>query len=312
MAIQYFDGIYVSASRKNRKNVLIHPITVSQFPAKEYAVKILPEYLDDIRNYLNRCEHGVYGTVTVTIANLELAKDPLIVHMIKEIITCALDSFVDYELVLNLPYFPYARQDRVCSAGESFSLKYFIQTLIFSKLFDKLIFNDAHSFELTNLLSVYDSTFTYVEKKQIECFKEHFKTFPLPTSTVVVAPDKGAEDKAKQIARFLNLPLVTLQKERKGTTLVSSWIDEDRTELGKIDFTSVLVVDDICDGGKTFLSALDTLQEHKTIRNAHLWVTHGLFTNGAKEQLLERYTTVQAFNDHTQGYEHMLRIGDIS
>jgi ribose-phosphate pyrophosphokinase len=42
---------------------------------------------------------------------------------------------------------------------------------------------------------------------------------------------------------------------------------------------SVLIVDDICDGGRTFIEAAKLLYI-EGVNNVYLYVTHGLFTKG--------------------------------
>lgn len=46
------------------------------------------------------------------------------------------------------------------------------------------------------------------------------------------------------------------------------------------DYFPILIVDDLCDGGATFISIAEYLMEHFPDRKRHLYVCHGLFTKG--------------------------------
>jgi ribose-phosphate pyrophosphokinase len=62
----------------------------------------------------------------------------------------------------------------------------------------------------------------------------------------------------------------------------------------------VLVVDDICDGGGTFLALSNAIDEHSgNACEKHLYVTHGIFSKG-KEVLNNHYSKVFCYNDMSQ------------
>jgi ribose-phosphate pyrophosphokinase len=114
----------------------------------------------------------------------------------------------------------------------------------------------------------------------------------------LVAPDAGARKRVMYLARALELDVVFAEKVRN-------------TQTGKITGTQVvgelpdcplLVVDDICDGGRTFTelaAALRTRQaEQRQSQPLHLYVTHGIFSKGLGP-LLEHYETIFTRNNWT-------------
>lgn len=86
--------------------------------------------------------------------------------------------------------------------------------------------------------------------------------------------------------------------------------DKDTGELSNFrfhgyDFTriesikegdTILVVDDICDGGGTFIPIVNNLKEHCSDIFVDLYVTHGIFSKGV-EHLKEHYRNIYCFNN---------------
>lgn len=97
--------------------------------------------------------------------------------------------------------------------------------------------------------------------------------------TGVIAPDKGALERARAAAEVLGVPVYTATKERD-------------FETGKLKNFSIeglpsdgnyLIVDDICDGGGTFAGLAEA--SGLTKNQLSLWVSHGVFSGRAGENL---------------------------
>lgn len=167
---------------------------------------------------------------------------------------------------LRCPYLPYARQDRVMQAGEALGLRVMCD-LINSLNFDKVEIWDAHSDValalLNNVKHYYAGTFV--------------QTVPIwSTHPILVAPDAGAIKKVSAIAKGFGKQMVRADKLRSvvdgsitGTTVYSD-------HVGDKDF---LIVDDICDGGRTFIELAKVLHP-LTNGKIYLYVTHGIFSKG--------------------------------
>lgn len=173
--------------------------------------------------------------------------------------------------VLYMPYVPYGRQDRVTAPGTSFSLDVFAR-MINHQVFEKVYVVDHHS-HVT--MEKFDRIISYAAVDLMEWFPHHL----LPTNVkdmVVVAPDKGAWLRAGQCATALGAKAcLTATKHRDPATgrIVSIQLDG---ELLPTDH--VLIVDDICDGGGTFIALHDLL--HNMCASMSLYVTHGIFSKG--------------------------------
>jgi ribose-phosphate pyrophosphokinase len=189
---------------------------------------------------------------------------------------------------LHIPYLPYGRQDRVCSEGESFALQVFAEVLKSTQWFSKLVICDAHSEESLNVFEC--RRFNVENKTQSECAKY------LPLFDALIAPDKGAKDKVTthfQVKAF-GIPVVTLNKVRLDRRVIYEDHPYDTIK------GNVCVVDDICDGGATFLSLAEMLlRTQPNITSLNLYVTHGIFSKGV-EELLSMYDTIYVHNNMNQ------------
>lgn len=103
----------------------------------------------------------------------------------------------------------------------------------------------------------------------------------------VIAPDRGARDRAAAVAAQFDVPVFTAVKHRDPQTgrLSGYVLSELADPAGRY-----LVVDDICDGGGTFGLLAAAAPASATLQ---LWITHGGFTGGQRTRdALSRYRAV--------------------
>jgi len=244
------------------------------FPGGEVGVQLLDTDIKDT------------DVVTISLIGIPSSDDIFVVANLAE----ALGHLGgDFTLNLYMPYIPYARQDRHCNHGESLALQVFMFMIknVFG-LFDNITVLDPHSWlSETMLHAVADVTIIpqHIMAKAV-CNTDKYD--------ILIAPDKGATEKAK---KFNHKNLVTLSKSR--TTEGIKYDDYEYDTLSG----SVLVVDDICDGGGTFLSLIDMLKRTQPrVTSYALYVTHGIFSKGVDVLLKAGYNEVFTANN-------MLEIG---
>ena len=184
-------------------------------------------------------------------------------------------------LSLVIPYFPAARQDRIMVSGESLAVKVYAD-LINSCGFERVIVFDPHSDVTPAVLdnAVVVQNHTYV-KEIIQDLNDYH----------LVSPDGGALKKVHKLAQQLNASsVVECSKVRNVKTGKLSGFTVYAEDLQQ---KTCLVVDDICDGGGTFLGLADELKR-KNAGKLILVVSHGIFSKGTdllKEKYDEIYTT---------------------
>lgn len=184
---------------------------------------------------------------------------------------------------LKIPYFPYARQDRVCYPGEALSLKV-MADLINQLQCDELVIVDPHSDVCPALLN----KCKFVTMSDIVMNSELYQII-LEKKLALVSPDAGAEKKIKSVYNsFLNkgqmVSVFCSSKIRDPKTghILASEIKED------VEGRDLMIMDDICDGGATFIELAKVLKS-KGAHNIYLYVTHGIFSKGMTE--LKKYFT---------------------
>lgn len=202
----------------------------------------------------------------------------------KVIITHRLNSFNDLGLLclavdalqrmgvetteLYIPYFPAARQDRVMVKGEPLSVKVYAE-IINALKFKKVIVFDAHSevtpAVLNNCEVVPNHQFI---KKVIES---------IGADILLISPDGGALKKIYKVSEYLGgVEVVECSKSRDVKTGKLTGFKVYADDLQGKD---CIVVDDICDGGGTFIGLAEELKK-KNAGKLFLAVSHGIFSKG--------------------------------
>ena len=177
------------------------------------------------------------------------------------------------KLVLLITYMPYGRQDRVCNRGEPHSLKVICE-LINSLGFDKVFIVDPHSDVVEALLNNVDLiTMDYIVFAA--------DGGPFTECDAFVSPDGGAYKKVTKCAQIHGTPIIRADKIRDVKTGNLSGFEVYADDLTGQD---VLILDDICDGGGTFIGLAQKLRDNGATK-VSLYVTHGKFTKGVKEIL---------------------------
>ena len=177
---------------------------------------------------------------------------------------------IPIELVI--PYFPYARQDRVCVEGEALSAA--VMAGIINNLgFSKITIWDAHSDVTPALLN----NVVNIPQTQLIGRSETLSRSLSNGDITLISPDAGASKKTSNIAEAFGGETNVIQAQ-KVRNLKSG--DIVKTEvLGNVEGKRVLIVDDICDGGRTFIELAKVLKQQGAIE-VSLFVTHGIFSQG--------------------------------
>lgn len=187
-----------------------------------------------------------------------------------------------------MPYFPAARQDRVMVPGEPLSVKVYAEMINNLKL-DKVTVFDPHSEVVPALLDNCHaiSNHAFIEKIVTN----------LPKDLLLVSPDGGALKKIYKLAAHLqHYEVLECSKSRDVKTGALSGFQVYSDDLhGR----PCLIVDDICDGGGTFLGLAGELKK-KNSGPLYLAVSHGIFNKGYDRLLAEfdKIYTTNSFADH--------------
>ncbi len=266
--------------KKTRKEI---PVDFSTFPGGEEYVRahVSEKDIDD-----NGCNVVIEARIT---SSQEMIRYLLLAN--------ALMNRQLY-IVTFMPYFPYARQDRICRKGESASLH------LFNELFYRLVQTenlktvDLHSDAILNRWSE--------SVRQEDVFKEVYEQFNMAENEfILVAPDLGAVKKICHDSYETGRAYVTCDKVRNEAGEVTGVKIVENGNL--VEGNNCLIVDDICDGGATFIGTAKALLEAGA-KSVSLYVTHGIFSKGfgpLKPYFENIYTTNSFYPRYIGVYNEM-------
>lgn len=187
---------------------------------------------------------------------------------------------------LLLPYFPAARQDRLMVAGEALSVKVYADIINSQDLKSVSVF-DPHSEVTAALLNRCKTINNFKFIEQV--------TKSLSDDLLLISPDGGALKKIYKVAAQLkDYEVVECSKSRDVKTGQLSGFKVYTDDLQGRD---CLIVDDICDGGGTFLGLAKELKA-KNAGKLYLAVSHGIFNKGFEQlaQYFEKIYTTDSFS----------------
>lgn len=191
----------------------------------------------------------------------------------------------DDGFVLLLPYLPAARADRGVPAGAAV-----YADLVNTMRADHVVVVDPHSPAATrHLAGIHITDHVDLVERAMRLW-DHDR--PELEIDAVIAPDKGAGDRTERVAERLGVDLYKADKRRDFETgrILGIEMKEGLPKSGRY-----LVVDDICDGGGTFVGLADAIGVPR--EQLSLWVTHGIFS-GQANYLRDCYSRILTTDSH--------------
>lgn len=189
--------------------------------------------------------------------------------------------------VLIAPYIPGARADRGTPFGARTYAKF-----IAEMWFDQIITYDPHSPVIIEELDLWrqeDGILTVLNPEDVLNSRNSKIVMP-NIYDGVIAPDKGAVDRAQGVADQFMVPLFTAEKTRDFETGKLSGFSIELPKTG-----TFLIVDDICDGGGTFLGLAGVVPKDVKL---DLYVSHGVFSKNALLNLPLKFHKVFTTNSY--------------
>lgn len=226
--------------------------------------------------------------------NFDILKSITITHRLNSfndlgLLCLAVDALKRMEAKLEtliIPYFPSARQDRVMVKGEPLSVKVYAD-IINSLKFKKVIVFDAHS-EVTP--AVLNNAEAITNHKFVEKVIQE-----IGNDVLLISPDGGALKKIYKVSEYLGgLEVVECSKSRDVKT---GKLTGFKVYVDDLQGKDCLIVDDICDGGGTFIGLAEELKK-KNAGKLYLSVSHGIFSKGFEDlKCFERIFTTDSFKN---------------
>jgi ribose-phosphate pyrophosphokinase len=254
-----------------------------KFPGGEIHFKFTPEYAARLESLPEEDELYVYCRLNSSDAIIFLG--------------IALDTLAkdyDNKVIVFIPYFPYQQADRDFGIDECFSLITITKILnTFPR--DMYMVFDPHSDVTPALLAQIGATHTVDNSEYIKWVLTH-----LSEDIVILSPDAGAYKKIFKLAEKIGFKgqIECANKFRPS----NGGEPQIRLSTNNFEGKDILVIDDICVGGRTFVNLAKELID-KNVGDLHLAISHGIFSNGFDE-LNKYYTNIFTSNSVKDAKEY--------
>jgi len=257
-----------------------------RYPAGETQVRIRPEMLTAV-------EMAKRINVIARISNAQDIVSLLMLGSALEVTELA-----NTILRLVLPYLPYSRADRRFTRGDCFGFRAFSEMLVCAA------FTTVHTLDVHNEQVAKGWVPTLVNHTPLAFVHKAIADFAARHDSnrlTVLFPDEGAR------ARYVipghltsntgSIRLDVLHCEKKRDAATGKFLGFIVPDVDAAQ--PAIVIDDICDGGGTFLGIAGELQKQHgdwwTAASLGLYVTHGIFSKGFGE-LNERFHHIYTTN----------------
>lgn len=177
-----------------------------------------------------------------------------------------------YKVIVVMPYYGYARQDRKDRPRVAIGSK-LVANMLTAAGADRIITMDLHAPQIQGYFDIpvdhLDSHavfIPYVEQLQLE-------------NLTFAAPDVGATNRIREIASYFNAEMVICDKHRKRANEIASM-----RVIGDVEGQNVVIIDDICDTGGTLAKSAGLLME-KGAKSVRAMITHPILSGKAYENI---------------------------
>lgn len=172
-----------------------------------------------------------------------------------------------------MPYYGYARQDRVNKPRQPITAR-LVADLLYAAGVDRVICVDLHAAQIQGFFSCLVDEVT-----AIPLLASHFKD-KVDSDWITVSPDHGGVNRARKVAEILDTPLAIIDKRRSKPNQA-----EVMNIIGDIKGKKCLLIDDIIDTAGSCLAGANALLKNGA-KSVSIAATHGIFSNPAPERML--------------------------
>jgi len=171
-----------------------------------------------------------------------------------------------------LPYFGYARQDRKVEPRVPITAK-LVANLITVAGADRVLVTDLH---VGQIQGFFDIPVDHLKAEPVFC--EYFKDYA-KEDLIVVSPDVGGVERARNFARRLSLDLAIVDKRRPKPN-----VSAIMNIIGEVEGKNVIILDDMIDTAGTLCNVVVALK-NKGVKKIWAVCSHGVLSGKAIENL---------------------------
>ena len=179
-----------------------------------------------------------------------------------------------YKIIVVMPYYGYARQDRKDRPRVAIGSKLIANMLVAAGA-DRIITMDLHA---PQIQGYFDIPVDHLDSSAV--FIPYITQLRLENLTFA-APDVGATNRIREIANYFEAEMVICDKHRKRANEIASMV-----VIGDVTDKDIVIIDDICDTAGTLKKAAALLKE-KGARSVRALITHPVLSGSAYQNIEE-------------------------
>ena len=258
-------------------------------------LNLVTESASDVKYKISKFPDGQQGFL-ITNTGIPIKNSEIVIKS-------RINSFLDLELIilatsslkeigakdisLYIPYFLGGRSDRKFENGGTNYIKNVIAPIINSQKYTKVVTIDPHS----DVIEACIDNFSKIDNTDLVKFA--LDDYKSNNQIVLVSSDAGGLKKIFNVAEKISnwscgYPILNGNKHRDLKGKITHTSVPECENYTNMDY---FLVDDICDGGRTFIEVAKVIQnkidETKGTGKIYLVVTHGIFSAGLDE--LKKY-----------------------
>ncbi len=198
-----------------------------------------------------------------------------------------------------IPYYGYARQDRKDKPRVSIASK-LVADLLGTAGANRVMTMELHA---PQIQGYFNFPVDHLESSII--FVPYIKALN-QDNLVIAAPDVGASNRIREVAKALNLPMVICDKERRRANEIANM-----TVIGDVEGKDVVLIDDIIDTGGTLCKAAAMIMD-KGANSVRALCCHPVLSGKAYENIQNSVLTELVVTDTIPLKQHIDKIKVLS
>ena len=204
-----------------------------------------------------------------------------------------------YKIIVVIPYYGFARQDRKDKPRVSIASK-LVADLLQTAGANRVMTMELHAPQIQGFFNV---PVDHLESSII--FAPYIKTLA-DENIVIAAPDVGASNRIREVAKILNLNMVICDKERRKANEIANM-----TVIGDVEGKDVVLIDDIIDTGGTLCKSSSMLMD-KGAKSVRALCCHPVLSGKAYENIENSVLTELVVTDTIPLKHHSDKIKVVS
>ena len=173
------------------------------------------------------------------------------------------------KIITIIPYFGYARQDKIFEKGEAISAKTLAKLISINS--DEIITIDPHKEHILDFFTIPASSISAIND-----LSHYFKDKKLD---LLLAPDKGAINGVKKAAKIINCDYDYMEKTR-----IDGYKIKIKPKKLDVKNKNIAIIDDIISTGGTMAKSINELKKQNA-KKVYVACTHGLFAGDAIKKI---------------------------